>query len=313
MFATAKMRGLRAYAMLVLAMLLWAGNSIIGRAVHGDIGPFTLAFARWSGACVVLLPFALGSLRRDWPAIRRGWKWLVLLGLLGVAAYNTLLYAGLRYTTASNALLLQAAIPAIILLLNRMLFDVRSTFWQVVGIFASSFGVVVIVFEGSAASALKLNVGTGEELVLLAVFSWALYTVLLRRRPEISAVSLIVCTFLVGVAVLAPLAAWERHFGAATDWNAELLGAVLYVSLLASLVAFFSYNHAASEIGPTRAGQALTLMPLFGALLAVGLLGETLHSFHLAGMVMILAGTAVAGLAGRPHKAISPDLPAPGS
>jgi drug/metabolite transporter (DMT)-like permease len=65
---------------------------------------------------------------------------------------------------------------------------------------------------------------------------------------------------------------------------------VLYVSLLASLVAFFSYNHAASKIGTAQAGHALALMPLFGAFLAVGLLGEPLHLFHLAGMMLILTG-----------------------
>src|SRR6185312_8132304 len=115
-------RNLRAYAGLVLVMVLWAGNSIIGRAVRGEVDPLTLAFVRWTGASLILLPFAWGPLRREWPAIRAAWKPILLLGLLGVGAFNALLYSGLQYTTATNGLLLQAAIPAEVVIFDRLFF-----------------------------------------------------------------------------------------------------------------------------------------------------------------------------------------------
>jgi drug/metabolite transporter (DMT)-like permease len=81
----------RAYALLGLVMLLWAGNSIVGRAVRNDVGPFVLSFVRWAGASLVLAPFALGPLRRDWAVLRRSWPIVLVLGLTGVAAFNAIM------------------------------------------------------------------------------------------------------------------------------------------------------------------------------------------------------------------------------
>lgn len=296
-------RQTRAFLLLGLVMLLWAGNSIIGRAVRMDVGPFTLAFVRWAGASLVLLPFAWRPLRQDWPEIRRGWKAILLLGLLGIATFNTVLYSGLRHTTATNALLLQAAIPPAVLLFNRLFFGVRPGLWPSIGVMASVFGVVVIVFGGDPTSALQLRFGRGDALVLGAVTIWALYTVFLRLRPPISPVSFIAVTFLIGVVVLAPLALWEVSAGFGPRWSPDLGMAFLYVALLPSLVSYFIYNHATAVVGAARAGQAITLMPLFGAFLAAGLLGERLQAFHFAGMALILAGIVVAALTGRAEPA----------
>lgn len=296
-------RQTRAFALLGLVMLLWAGNSIVGRAVRFDVGPFTLAFVRWAGASLFLLPFALGPLRRDWPAIKRGWMPILLLGLLGVAAFNALLYSGLKETTATNALLLQAAMPPAIMLLDRLFFGVRAGLWPSVGVLASVLGVAVIVFEGDPGAALRLHFGRGDSLILAAVGVWALYTVLLRLRPPTSAVSFIATTFSIGVVAMAPLALWEGRTGHEIAWSPGLGAAFLYVALLPSLLSYFIYNHATGVVGPARAGQAITLMPLFGAFLSAALLGERLHPFHFAGMALILAGIVFAALTGRQQPA----------
>ncbi|SRR5690554_2655271 len=289
----------RAFALLGLVMLLWAGNSIIARAVRDDVGPFTLAFVRWAGASLALAPFAIQPLRRDWPAIRAHWRPILLLGLLGIAAFNALLYSGLQYTTATNALLLQAAIPAMVMLLDRLFFGVRAGLWPSLGVAASIFGVLVIVFEADAANALRLRFGLGDGLILTSVLVWALYTVLLRLRPPVSAVSFIAATFLIGVVAMAPLAAMEWHMGRTIRWSPQLGAAFFYVALLPSLLSYFIYNHATGIVGAARAGQAITLMPLFGAFLAAALLGEPLYGFHFTGMALILAGIVVAALAPR--------------
>lgn len=290
-------RQLAAFALLGLVMVFWAGNSIVARAVRFDVPPFTLAFLRWTGASLVVAPFAIRPLRRDWPVIVRHWKPILVLGLLGIGAFNALLYSGLQYTTASNALLLQAGTPAVMVLLDRVLFGVRSPFWQSIGVAASIAGVLVIVFEGDAAAALSLRFGFGDALILISVVVWSFYTVFLRLRPDISPVSFIAATFLIGVAVTTPLAAWEWNAGQRIAWSPEVTAAVLYVALLPSLLSYFIYNHAAGVVGPARAGQAITLMPLFGAFLSALLLGERLHPYHFAGMGFILGGIGLSALA----------------
>lgn len=300
---TPENRQLRAFALLGLVMLLWAGNAIVGRAVRGLVPPFTLALVRWGGASLFLLPFAIQPVRRDAAAIRRAWKELLVLGLLGVGAFNGFVYSAVRYTTATNAILLQAAIPPAVMVFDRLIFGVRSRPQQIAGVTASILGVAVIVFRGDPASALSLRLGFGDALMMAAVLVWALYTVFLRLRPAISPVSLIAVTFLIGVLAMAPFAAWEWSAGETIRWSWPVAAALLYVALFPSLLSYFIYNHAAQVVGPARAGQAITLMPLFGAFLSAALLGETLHRFDFAGMALILAGIVIAALAGRRQQA----------
>ena len=292
----------RAYILLALVMLLWAGNSIVGRAVREDVGPFTLSFVRWAGASLVLLPFALGPVRRDWVALKASWVIVAVLGLTGVAAFNALMYTGLHFTTATNGLLLQAAIPPAVLGADRLLFGARASARQLWGIAASMLGVAVIVFQGQPSHVLAFRFGLGDALVLIAVVDWALYTVLLRKRPAVSPLSFLLATFLIGVAALAPLALWEALTGPPIRWSAGVGGAFLYVALLPSLLSYLIYNNAADVVGPARAGQAITLLPLFGALLSAALLGEQLHAYHFAGMALILLGIVVGALAPRPAR-----------
>ena len=289
----------RAYALLGLVMLLWAGNSIVGRAVRNDVGPFVLSLVRWTGASLVLLPFAIGPLRRDWRTLRQGWPIVLALGLTGVAAFNAIMYTGLHYTTATNGLLLQAAIPPAVLGADRLLFGVRAGAAQLLGVLASMLGVAVIVFQGQPSHVLGFRFGFGDALVLISCADWALYTVLLRKRPAISPLSFLLATFLVGVVAIAPLALWEALTGPPVHWGAGVGAAFLYVALLPSLLSYLIYNNAAEVVGPGRAGQAITLLPLFGALLSAALLGEPLHAYHFAGMALILIGIAVSALAPR--------------
>jgi len=293
----------RAFASLALVMLFWAGNSIVARAVRFEVPPFTLAFGRWTIALLLVLPFALAPLRRDRAALKRRWGVVLLLGLLGIGTFNALLYSGLRDTTATNALLLQAAVPALVALLDRVMFGVRVGRVQAVGIAASVLGVVAIVFQGDPAAALRLHFGRGDVLILASVVVWSLYTVLLRLRPDISPASFIAATFAVGVVTMAPMAAWEWQAGQHVQWSARVGGAFLYVGVLPSLVSYFIYNAAAARLGAARAGQAITLMPLFGAFLSAALLGEALHGYHFVGMGFILAGIALGALAPKPGEA----------
>ena len=117
--------------------MLWSGNAIVGRAVRDDIPPLFLALVRWTGALAILLPFAVRRLLADRTKLLANWKIVLLLGLTGVASFNALIYTGLHYTTASNSMLLQAAIPPLVLLADRVIFGVRSRAVQIAGVVAA--------------------------------------------------------------------------------------------------------------------------------------------------------------------------------
>jgi drug/metabolite transporter (DMT)-like permease len=287
---------LRAYAMLGLVMVFWAGNSIVGRAVRNDIPPFTLAFVRWTGALILMSPFAVPKALADRGMIARHWRILLLLGLVGVAAFNGFLYLGLRFTTATNGLLLQALIPALVLVFGLALFRERASWGQVLGVTLSTLGVGVIVFQADPTAILKLRFGLGDGLVMCGVVAWALYTSLLRLRPAIQPLSFLFVTFAVGALAMAPLAASEWRQVMAIHWRPEVFAAFAYVAVLPSVTAYFLYNAAVAMIGAAAAGQTISLMPVFGAGLAALLLNEPLRPYHLIGMALICGGIAVTAL-----------------
>lgn len=287
---------LRAYLFLTAVMLFWSGNSIVGRAVRDAVPPFTLAFGRWLGALIFMSPWAIPALRRDAPRLRQHVGMVIFLGLCGVASFNGLLYLALHFTTASNAILVQAAIPPMILVLNLLIFRERAPLHQVVGVALSTLGVLIVVCKGDLGILLRLAFNRGDLLVLAAVLGWALYTVLLRLKPPLEPISFLAVTFLVAALAMAPLAVWEFLTGARIAWSPAVAGALLYVALLPSLVGYMLYNLAVGMIGAGRAGQSVALMPVFGALLAALLLHEPLRPYHAVGMALVLAGIARAAL-----------------
>lgn len=283
----------RAYAMLALVMVLWAGNAIVGRAVRLDVPPLAFGFGRWLLATALLLPWSLPAIRREWPVVRRHWRPVVGLGVLGIALFNSLLYTGLHYSTASNAMLIQACVPAFVLVLNRVLFGDRAQPLQIGAVVLAAAGVAVIVFQGDLARALRLALGKGDLVILGSTVVWSLYTALLRLRPPVSPISFVGLTFAAGTLTLAPFAGAEWLAGARVHWSIGVFAAYGYVALLASIAAYFLFNAAAARAGSVVAGQAITLLPLFGAVLSALILGEPLHLYHLWGMALILAGAVV--------------------
>lgn len=282
--------------LLVLATLFWSGNFVLGRAVSSHIPPIGMAFWRWTMALAVLLPFSLPHLKGRFPEILRSWKTLLPLGILGIGSFNTLVYIGLHETTATNAILLNSACPAFILAISFVLRSQMATGRQCVGIAVSLLGVATIVARGSFGTLLSLSFNRGDLWVLTAVLCWAFYTILLKRRPEgVHPLALLTVLMGVGVACLAPLYAWEISRGSRVAFDAATAGSLLYLAFLPSLAAYVFWNQAVEELGANRAGAFLHLMPAFGSLLAVLLLGESFRYFHLAGIALILTGVTLAG------------------
>jgi drug/metabolite transporter (DMT)-like permease len=285
------------YLLLAAATLFWAGNFVVGRAVHGHVPPLALAFWRWLVALLVLAVVARRSLASTWPRLARAWPVVVPLGILGVGNYGALVYVGLRDTTATNALLLNSACPAFIVALALATGGGRPTARQLGGIALSLAGVLVIVTHGAPASLLAVRFSSGDLWVLAAVVSWAGYTVLLPRAPDVPPLALLTALAAVGVAWLTPFYLWERAGGLDLRWDATTAGSVVYVALVASVAAYLAWNRGVAAIGASRAGVFVHLMPAFGVVLAAVLLREPLRAFQVAGIALILAGVWLAGTA----------------
>jgi len=278
------------YLLLTLAVLFWAGNFILGRAVRMDVPPIALAFWRWAVASLLVLGPALAPLKRDRAAIRRYWPMLILLAGTGVAAFNTLVYSGLQYTVAINAFLMQAMMPVFIVVFSFLLFRVRINRRQVAGVALCLAGAVAIIVQADLKVLASLSLNPGDLLVLLAVLSYAAYSVLLRKRPPIHPLSFVAVTFGLGTMMLLPLYLWETFTIRPIQPTKTTLFAILYVAIFPSIISYLCYNRGVEIIGANRAGLFLYLMPVFGSLMAVAFLGESFLWFHWIGLALIVSG-----------------------
>jgi drug/metabolite transporter (DMT)-like permease len=290
----------RAYLYLALAALFWSGNFVVARGVAGKVPPLGLAFWRWLVALVILVVVAWRPLRAQWRTILRAWPVVVPLGILGVGNFNMLVYVGLQDTTATNGLLLQSACPAFIVAISSVVGAGHPSVRQLAGIATSLAGVATILARGAPANLSALAFAPGDLWVLAAVLSWALYTILLARRPAgVDPLALLAVLVAIGVVWVAPWYALEIARGRSMRLDGATVASIAYVAAFASVAAYALWNAGVARVGASRAGIFLHLMPAFGSLLAIAALGERFRLFHAAGIALILVGVWAAGVAGK--------------
>jgi drug/metabolite transporter (DMT)-like permease len=289
-------RGLadQAWLLLMLPGLFWAGNAVLGRAVAGEVPPVALAFWRWALGALIVLPFAWRHLPHDLRTLARRWPIVLVLTALGIGAFNTFLYIGLGTTTALNAVMMQSAMPVLIVLMSLVLFGETLTLRQGLGIAVSLAGAATLIARGEPETLLGLRFNRGDLWVMAAVLAYAAYTALLRKRPNVHGLSFIVATFALGAMMLLPFYVAESLGGRPLVLHPTALGAIGYVAVFPSIMAYLAFNRAVALVGANTAGLAIHLVPVFGALLSILLLGEQPHWYHGAGIALIAAGIALA-------------------
>ncbi|MBI5589154.1 MAG: EamA family transporter [Deltaproteobacteria bacterium] len=281
------------YFLLTVPPLCWAGNIVLARGVIHLIPPIGFAFWRWAVAFVILAPLSWGRVRRDWPTVIQNWKILVALSLLGVACFNTLLYVAVHTTTAINGALIQTTMPAIIILITLVAFQESVRFLQMAGVMLCILGASLVLLRGDLSTVLNLSFAQGDLLMLLAVISYGMYTVLLKKRPDMHAMSFLTVTFGAGALMLAPFYLWEACFREPVTFTRDVVLSIVYVAVFPSIVAYFCWNRGTEMIGPNRAGLFINLVPLFASIMAMIWLNESLKLFHVVGMCSIVAGMSM--------------------
>ncbi len=284
-----------AFALLALANLMWSGNWILGRALRDAFDPIALNFWRWLVAALVLAPFALRGVLGQGAVIRRHFVLLTALALLGVVAFQSLVYLGLESTTAINAVLINASAPAFIVVCSWVIEREKAGPRQLAGMLISFLGVLVIVCQGEPGRLLELEFHRGDAWILLAMPIWGIYSILLKRLPpELRGAGLTFALATIGASVLAVLYFASAPRGPLRLPSAEEAAAVLYVALAASVGAFLCWNRGVAVVGANAAGFTLPLLPAFGTVLAMIFLGESFRGFHAAGFAIILVGVVLA-------------------
>ena len=284
----------QAYLLLSFTAFAWASNTILGRFVAGHVPPVQLAWLRWWIAFAIVLPFAWPHLKRDLPALRAKPGVVLALSFLGITCYNTLAYYGLQYTDAVNALLIQSTAPLLIAIWTFVLYRDRLTGPQAAGIVVSGAGVAVIVARGDWRTLAALEANPGDLLFLLALVLYAAYSAVLRLRPAVHWLTLLAATFGIGAALLTPAMLWEVSTGFVLTLDTTTLLALAYVSTVPSILAYICFNRGIELVGANRAGPFFHLIPVFGSVLAIVVLGESFRWYHGLGYALVVGGIVVA-------------------
>ena len=283
------------YIALLVTALLWSGNWVVGRALYEDVPPVALAFLRWVIAAIVFLPFVIRGLWAQRAVDAGEWKRLLVFSLVGITAFNALVYYGLRTTTTINGSLLNAGVPIFVIVISWAGLGDRNSWRQGAGVVVSLIGAVTIISRGDAQILLELDFGAGDLVIFFAIFLWALYSVLLRHWPsELKPLNFLATIMIGGVVLLLPAFLVERWLGAEIHLNTRSVGGIAYLALFASIGAYICWNFGVRAVGAGKASLFLHLVPAFATALAMLLLGEALQPFHLAGVGLILAGIYIA-------------------
>jgi drug/metabolite transporter (DMT)-like permease len=281
------------YLLLSLTSFFWALNWVLARDVRHEIGPNATALGRWVVALLIILPLAWQHLKRDWPEIKRDARLLTLLSLIGAGGYNALSYAGVKSTTALNAILLNATVPFFIMGLSWLFLKERLTLRQTLGLMMSCAGALWIIAGGDFGRLAALQFNHGDLLVLCAMLSWATYTIIVKRHPiTIHLLSFVAVLSVTAVAMLIPLTVIES-FSQVPQLSPKVIAVFVYMGIGPSLLCYVFWNQGIAAIGAARTGLFLYLVPVFGSVLSSLILGEHLALFHVAGFALVLAGLLV--------------------
>jgi len=282
-----------AYVFVNLSCLMWASNFVLGRLLRDEIGPLTLTASRFTAASL-FYALVLGRFAVKEKLSLRHWALMAGMALTGVLGFPLLLYRGLQLTTATDAVLINATGPLMTAVLAAILLKDRLFPRHVLGGLISFFGVALIVSGGSLERLGDWHVNVGDLYVLLAVVLWGLYSVISRKATQsrsVFSVTVISTWMAIPLFLGAAAAGWQP---ASANWSWHLLLAVVYIGIFPSAAAFLSWNEGVRRVGPNRAMVFYNMLPVYGSILGVILLGESLGLQHFIGGGLILAGSLLA-------------------
>lgn len=285
----------RGYVFALLATILWSGNYVIARGLANQIPPITLAFFRWVIATLMLLPFAFQELKRDWKLFRENFWYLSKTGLLGITLLNTFVYIAGQYNEAIKLSIITATAPIFTLLLSLYFFKERISKSRVIGILISIAGILILISNGDLKAIYQSGFSLGDIWIILSSISFSGYSILVKGKPEeMGNRAFLFSIFTLGLLFLTPIYVYGVWLYKSWIFATQIIGYILYLSLGASICAFFAWNAAVKSIGPSNAAIIYYSLPIFGTIEAIIFLGEDLKLHHISSFLLIIAGIIIA-------------------
>ena len=289
------MQNIKAYIFLVLCTLFWAGNFIVGKVASlFEIPPFSLNFYRWLIAFIILFPFTYTKITENFHEIKKKIIPLSIMGFTSITIFNSVVYYSLNFTQVLNGVLMISTIPVLIIFFSSCFTNEKIKINQILGVITSLIGVLIIITKFQLNTLLSLNLNKGDLWILVAMISWATYSIMVKEKKiNLDPLALLQTLIFIGLIFLIPFYLYELYNAQYLKLNIPVLLTVGYVVIFAGIGAYIFWIGAIKIIGPSRSGVFLHLMPVFSSLMAIFLLGERLANFHIFGALFILTGIIV--------------------
>ena len=282
----------KAYLFLTLAALFWSGNFIVGKAASTyEIPPFSLNFYRWFFAFLILFPFTYKEVLNKKNYVFENLGLFIILGITSITIFNSIVYYSLYYTQVISGILMISTIPVWILFFASFLKIEKTNLFQILGVILSLTGVLFIVTKADIQLIKELEFNKGDLSMVIGMLSWAIYSALLRKKTHpISQLALLEIIIICGFIFLVPIYFIEMSFGNKIVLGLPFILTLSYVVLFPGIFAFLFWIKGIDIIGANRSGVFLHLMTIFGALMAIVILGEKFMFYHFLGAIFIIAG-----------------------
>ena len=281
-----------AYIFLLLTVTFWAGNFVVGKfASFYNVPPFSLNFYRWLFAWLILMPFTISEIINKRAYIISNYKIFLVLGITSITIFNSIVYYSLNFTQVISGVLMISTIPVMIMFFSSILKIEKTNLFQIIGVILSIAGVIIIITKANFEILKSLNFNKGDITMVLAMFSWALYSTLLKRQKyELSQISLLQVVISFGLIFLIPIYFIEYQIGFRINIDMPFILILSYVVLFPGLASFILWIKGIALIGANRSGVFLHLMPIISALMAMIIFDEKFMFYHILGACFIISG-----------------------
>ena len=287
-----------AFFLLALSSFFWSGNFLTGKlAFNNELSPFKLSFFRWFLALLILLPFTLNNIKKNFHIYKKNINLMIVISILGVTIFNSFTYISLETALVINSSLMTSITPVLIIGFSWLIFKTKTTYFQFLGILLYLFGVFYIILKDNIINLLNLNFVPGDIWMFIAVFSWGLYSVLLKKiDPKLNQLATLEIMIIIGLIFIFPfyvLESLEDKFLPAKIIDFYMIS---YVAIFAGIISFFFWNKGVSIIGANRAALFLHLIPVFSSVWAIFFLNESFSFYHLIGAIFIVLGIILSNI-----------------
>jgi len=279
------------------ACVIWSGNFVIAQGVNDWITPFTLAFWRWVIAFIFILPIGIKPVIAEWDIIKANWKFLTIMGIMGIGFYNTLIYFSGQFTTTHHIAIVSSTAPIGTLVLAGLLGVERLSKYKVIGAICAFTGALMVVTHGNPLTVFSQDWNYGDIILIFSTLIWAAWSVAITFKPKgLSTRSFLTTIIAIGTVFLFPQYIWELIYVAPTPYSLDAIGIYLYVGVFASVIAWFAWQHSVETIGSVKTSLIYYTMPIFSGILAIAILDEPIETYHIIGFTMVCAGIVISNL-----------------